>query len=350
MKVPYRSSQDAPPCLGILLINLGTPAAATPKAVRRYLAQFLSDPRVIELPRLPWWLVLHGFVLRTRPRRSAEAYGKIWTPEGSPLLVIAKKQAAALQKALDQRCAGPIKVVLAMRYGNPSIIAGLEQLRSTNTRRLLIFPLYPHYSATTTGSAFDAVVDVLKTWRWWPELRTIIDYHDDERYLQALVNQIQAAWTLHGRPERLLFSFHGLPQDYVLAGDPYFYQCQKTAKIIADILKLHTDSWHIAFQSRFGPREWLSPYVEHVLRKWGKAGVESVNVVCPGFSSDCLETLEEIDIRSRRIFIDAGGKQFGYIPALNDSPAHIDALASLVMKHAQAWPESLEFRNAGHGS
>ncbi len=332
---------ERPVCLGILLINLGTPEAPTPKAVRRYLAEFLSDPRVVELPHPLWWLILHGFVLRTRPHRSAEAYGKIWTAQGSPLLVIARKQAVALQEALDQRLAGPVNVVLAMRYGNPSIAAGLEQLRLANARQLLILPLYPQYSATTTGSAFDAVVDILKTWRWWPEIRTVLDYHDDEGYLHALVSQIQAAWTVHGQPQRLLFSFHGLPREAVLAGDPYFYQCQKTAALVAQRLGLEADSWQIAFQSRFGPREWLSPYTEQVLLDWGKARVASVNVVCPGFSADCLETLEEIGIRARHLFINAGGGRFDYIPALNDSPAHIEALAGLAMKHIQGWPQSL---------
>lgn len=333
-------NRDKPACLGVLLINLGTPEAPTPQAVRRYLAEFLSDPRVVELPRPLWWLILHGFVLRTRPRRSAEAYSKIWTDRGSPLLVIGRNQAAALQKALDQRFLGSIKVILAMRYGDPSIAAGLEQLRLANARRLLILPLYPQYSAATTGSAFDAVVEVLKIWRWWPELRTVLDYHDDEGYLQALVNQIKTSWTAHGQPQRLLFSFHGLPKDAVQAGDPYFHQCQRTAALVAERLGLDREGWQLAFQSRFGRKEWLSPYVEQVLLDWGKAGVASMNVVCPGFSADCLETLEEIEIRGRHTFIDAGGGRFDYIPALNDSPGHIDALVDLVMRHAQGWPEN----------
>src|SRR5918996_3778634 len=194
---------DQPACLGLLLINLGTPEAPTAKAVRQYLAEFLSDPRVVELPRPLWWLILHGFVLPTRPRRAAEAYGKIWTDQGSPLLAISRNQAIALQKALDQRLSGPIRVALAMRYGHPSIAAGLEQLRLINARRLLILPLYPQYSSATTGSALDAVTGILKTWRWWPEIRTVLDYHDDEGYLQALVSQIQTAWATQGQPERL---------------------------------------------------------------------------------------------------------------------------------------------------
>jgi ferrochelatase len=318
---------------------LGTPEAPTAKAVRQYLAEFLSDPRVVELPRPLWWLILHGFVLPTRPRRAAEAYGKIWTAQGSPLLAISRNQASALQKALDQRLSGPIRVALAMRYGHPSIAAGLEQLRLINARRLLILPLYPQYSSATTGSALDAVTGILKTWRWWPEIRTVLDYHDDEGYLQALVSQIQTAWATQGQPERLLFSFHGLPKAVVLAGDPYFHQCQRTAALVAERLSLDAAGWRLAFQSRFGWKEWLGPYVDQVLLDWGKARVASLNVVCPGFSADCLETLEEIEIRGRHTFIEAGGGRFDYIPALNDCPRHIGALADLVMRHTQGWPE-----------
>ena len=324
---------------GVLLVNLGTPDTPTAPALRRFLAEFLADPRVIDVPRPLWRLILHGYILRTRPRRSAEAYQKIWSPEGSPLVAISRKQAAALQAMLDQRLAGPVKMVLAMRYGNPSIQAGLEQLREAKARRLLIFPFYPQYSATSTASVFDAVARVLKSWRWLPEVRMIMDYHDDQGYIQALVNSIDAAWAARKPPERLLFSFHGIPRQYCEAGDPYFHQCHNTARLVAEGLLLKEGRWQVAFQSRFGPREWLRPYTDETLRAWAAEGVKHVDVVCPGFAADCLETLEEINIRNRAFFIETGGREFNYIPALNDSPEHIQALANLVMKHTQGWVE-----------
>jgi protoporphyrin/coproporphyrin ferrochelatase len=330
---------DSTECLGVLMVNLGTPDAPDTKAVRRYLAEFLADPRVIEFPRLLWLVILHSIILRTRPRRSAHAYSKVWTTEGSPLLAITLTQAKALQMALDEQTAGNVKVVAAMRYGKPSIAAGLETLRQANVRRLLILPLYPQYSATTTASVFDAVADVLKTWRWLPEVRFINDYYDDPDYIAAWTDYLADSWSREKRAERVLFSFHGLPEQYFKNGDPYFCHCHKSARLIAERLALPEDTWQVTFQSRFGPKEWLKPYTDMTLQEWGKQGIASVDVVCPGFAADCLETLEEINILNRQFFLDAGGKQFRYIPALNDHPLHIKLLLALVKKHTQGWPE-----------
>ena len=330
---------DAPPCAGILLSNLGTPDAANAAALRRYLAEFLSDPRIIELPRLLWWFVLHGFILRTRPARSAQAYQKIWTDEGSPLLGVSKRQAAAVQTTLAEQFSAPIRVELAMRYGQPSIAKALEKLRRAKVQRLLIFPLYPQYSATTTASTFDAVADVLKTWRWLPELRMVRNYHDHSGYIDALVQSICEHWARHDRPDKFLFSFHGLPRHYFLAGDPYFCECQKTARLVAEQLELNDDQWEVSFQSRFGPRQWLQPYTDKLLQQWGKTGIEHVQIICPGFSADCLETLEEINLQNRHFFLNAGGKRFSYIPALNDRAIHISALTDIIGKHTHGWAE-----------
>jgi ferrochelatase len=329
-----------PPLLGVLLTNLGTPDAPTSRAVRRYLAEFLADPRVIELPRWLWRVILHGVILRVRPRRSAEAYHKVWGADGSPLLAIARRQATALQAALDRRMAGPVRVALGMRYGQPSLAEALEDLRGAGARRLLILPLYPQYSATTVASTFDAVAATLKGWRWLPELRLVTHYHDDPAYIQALVASIREAWQTQGQPDRLLFSFHGLPRRYLAAGDPYHCECQKTARLVAEDLELERERWAVSFQSRVGREEWLKPYTDHLLREWGATGVGRVDVICPGFSADCLETLEEIDQQNRGFFLQAGGREFYYIAALNDRPEHVEALAALAHRHAQGWPEA----------
>jgi ferrochelatase len=307
---------------GVLLVNLGTPDAPTAKALRRYLAEFLWDIRVTELPRWFWWLVLHGVILRIRPARSARLYEKVWTENGSPLLSISKVQAQALQKSLGEE----FKVVLAMRYGNPSIASGLEELR--NVERIVVLPLYPQYSGTTTGSSFDAVADVLKTWRRVPDLRFISHYHDDSAYINALIAQIKSYWDQHGVAEKLLFSFHGIPKRFVIAGDPYADQCHKTAKLVASGLEV--ENWEVVFQSRFGREEWLKPYADHRLIALAKDGIKRVDVVCPGFSADCLETLDEINRENRDIFLKAGGEEFHYIPALNDSDEHIEALVKIL--------------------
>ncbi|MBK7984119.1 MAG: ferrochelatase [Candidatus Competibacteraceae bacterium] len=331
-------THDRAACTGVLLANLGTPDAATPEALRRYLAEFLWDARVVEIPRLPWWLILHGVILRLRPARSARKYQAIWTPDGSPLLAISQRQKAAITTALAERCSGPARVALGMRYGNPSIAAALAELRAAGAQRLLVLPLYPQYSAATTASTFDAVAAELRTWRWLPELRFINHYHDEPGYLDALADNIRAA---RGEQpgERLLFSFHGLPKRNLLAGDPYHCHCQKTARLLAERLGLAAEQWAIAFQSRFGRAEWLQPYTSALLADWAEAGIKRVDVACPGFAADCLETLEEIAIENRRTFLNAGGERFRYLPALNDSPAHIEFLAELIGRHAAGWPE-----------
>jgi ferrochelatase len=328
---------DTTPATGVLLANLGTPDAPTASALRRYLAEFLSDPRVIEMPRPVWWLILHGIILRVRPRRSAEAYKKTWKEDGSPILDTSRKQTAGIQKNLQGHFSGPIHVELAMRYGNPSIKTGLEKLRQANARRILVFPLYPQYCAATTASTFDAVTDILKTWRWIPEIRMINHYHDAPGYINALAESIQKHWQTEGKAEKLLFSFHGIPKDYFDAGDPYSCECQKTVRLVVEKLGLGEDEWLLTFQSRFGPKDWLQPYTDITLKEWGGKGIKSVNVICPGFPADCLETLEEIDMRNRSFFTEAGGETFSYIPALNDSPAHITALTDIIVHHCQDW-------------
>ncbi|MCK5716311.1 MAG: ferrochelatase [Thiomargarita sp.] len=310
---------------GILLINLGTPDAPTSSALRRYLGEFLADHRVTEMPRILWWLILHGIILRIRPRKSALKYKKIWTKTGSPLLNISRAQQHALQIALDSK---EMTVVLGMRYGNPSIASALEQLRQPNVQKLIILPLYPQYSSSTTGSTFDAIADVLKTWRWIPEVHFISDYHEHPAYIQALAIQINTYWQKHGNPDKLLFSFHSIPKRFDLAGDPYQSHCYQTAKLVAK--HIDVKEWQVVFQSRFGREEWLKPYTDQTLTALGKGRVD---IICPGFAADCLETLEEINQENRNRFLQAGGKEFHYIPALNDNVEHIQALLKLI-KHA----------------
>jgi len=325
---------DTESCTGVLVTNLGTPDAPTPPALRKYLGEFLADPRVIEAPRIIWWFVLHGFILRTRPKRSAAAYRKIWTETGSPLLAISKKQAAAIQKYLDEHATEKFHVELAMRYGNPSIQSGLKKLKQANAKKIVILPLYPQYSATTTASTFDAVANVLKTWRNIPELHLVKHYHDTPDYIDALAESITEHWQEKDRAEKLLFSFHGIPQAYFEAGDPYYCECHKTARLLAEKLNLNEKDWMLTFQSRFGPKEWLKPYTDVTLKELANSGVKNVDVVCPGFSADCLETLEEINMRYREAFLVAGGKKFSYIPALNERPAHINTLVNIIQKYS----------------
>jgi ferrochelatase len=321
---------EAGSCTGVLVTNLGTPNAPTASALRRYLGEFLADPRVVEVPRFIWWFVLHGFILRTRPKHSAAAYRKIWTESGSPLLDISKKQAAAIQKYLDDHATGKFHVELAMRYGNPSIQSGLEKLQQANAQKIIILPLYPQYSASTTASTFDAVADILKTWRNVPELHLVKHYHDSPDYIDALTESITEHWQQTTRAEKLLFSFHGIPQAYFDAGDPYYCECHKTARLVAEKLDLDEKEWMLTFQSRFGPKEWLKPYTDITLEELAKSGIKNVDIICPGFSADCLETLEEIKIRYRETFLAAGGNKFSYIPALNERPAHISTLANII--------------------
>jgi ferrochelatase len=333
--------------LGILMVNLGSPDAPTPSAVRRYLAEFLWDPRVVEFPRLPWWLILHGIILRLRPRRSARAYKKVWSMEGSPLIATSKLQAQAIEKKIQERFRGNVLVDLAMRYGNPSIKSGLEALRLAGARRLLILPLYPQYSATTTASVFDEVTNVLQSWRWLPDLRFINHYHDHPKYISALANSIRRHWAEHKRGQKLLFSFHGIPQRYFDQGDPYFCHCQKTARLVAEELELEHSEWQVVFQSRFGREPWLQPYCDKTLEQLPDNGVHSVDIICPGFSADCLETLEEINMENREIFLHAGGEEYSYIPALNASAEHIDVICEVLTAHMFGWPETMPNWDAG---
>ncbi|MEO0971788.1 MAG: ferrochelatase [Pseudomonadota bacterium] len=330
---------SSPDRLGILLSNLGTPDAPTPKALRRYLGEFLSDPRVIELPRPIWWLVLNLIILRTRPSKSAEAYASVWTDEGSPLLAICKRQRNALQELMDQRFENPPLVALGMRYGNPSIESAVKELISAGARRLLVLPLYPQYGSAITASTFDEVTRVLQGYRWVPQLRFVNSYHDDEAYIGAVAQSLREHWQTNGRGDILVFSFHGIPRQSMLAGDPYYCHCLKTARLVAERLHLAEDSWKVTFQSRLGPAEWLQPYTAATMEELGKARTRRVDVICPGFSADCVETLEEIQLENRDIFQEAGGGEFSYVPALNDREDHIEALYDLVVRHASGWPE-----------
>ena len=325
-------SANVPSSIGVLITNVGTPDAPTIEGVRRYLSEFLSDPRIVELPRPLWLPILHGYILRTRPKRSALLYESIWTEAGSPLLVFSKRLADKLQLVLGRKATDRVKVALGMRYGNPSIDAALNTLREANMQRLLVLPLFPQYAAATTASTFDAVSKSLRNWRRIPEFHILNGYHDNPAYIRALATSIRNHWQDHGKPQRLLFSFHGIPMSQSVAGDPYAEQCHTTAQLVGKQLKLRNDEWALAFQSRLGPKEWLRPYTDQTLTEWAEAAVKHVNVVCPGFSVDCLETLEEINIRYRQTFLDAGGKKFDYIPALNDSDAHVDALVDVMLK------------------
>jgi ferrochelatase len=326
--------------IGILLVNLGTPEAPTAPAVRRFLKQFLSDPRVIEYPRWLWWLILNGVILTIRPSRSAAAYRKIWTAEGSPLMLFSKEIAAGMQKELGQRMPDSINVELAMSYGDPSLNDAIDRLLAKGARRLLVLPMYPQYSGTTTASVIDAVARKLNRLRWVPETRFINQYHDEPGYIAALAASIREFWKQNGRGTKLMFSFHGVPKQTLLNGDPYHCQCQKTARLVAAALELGDDEWLLSFQSRVGREEWLNPYTDETIVKLGKEGMDRLDVVCPGFSTDCLETLEEIAMQNAELFVESGGKTLHYIPALNAREDHVGFLADLVEKHLGGWPGS----------
>jgi ferrochelatase len=329
------------PLTGLLLTNTGSPAAPTPEALRPYLQQFLSDPRVVDYPRWLWGPILHGVILRTRPRRSARLYENVWTPEGSPLVAITQRQAEGIRQLLGEPF--PVQIAFGMRYGEPSIAHGLRQLRGQGVSRLLIFPLFPQFTGATTTSTFDAVMEEIASWPDLPEIRTIDNYHRHPAYLRALVNSICETWMETGQPDRLLFSFHGIPERYRRNGDPYREQCEATARAVASALNLETGRWWVTFQSRFGPEPWLQPYTDQTLESWGREGVRSVHVLCPGFSADCLETVDEIGREARHTFLTAGGQAFHYIPALNDRPDHLAALTNILIDHLQHWlPEKAD--------
>ncbi len=325
---------------GLVLVNLGTPDEPTAPAVRRYLKQFLSDPRMVEIPKALWWLILHGAILPFRSSKSAAKYASIWTREGSPLLVHTQKQAALLRGYLGER-GHEVQVAYAMRYGNPSVPDVVDKLKAEGCDRILILPAYPQYSATTTASIYDAVFTHYAKVRNVPELRLVKHYHDHEGYIQALKNSVLAHWDTHGRPDKLVMSFHGVPKRTLLLGDPYHCECHKTARLLAATLRLSPEQYIVTFQSRFGRAEWLQPYTAPTLQKMGREGVRRVDVLCPGFTSDCLETLEEIAMEAKQDFLTAGGKEFHYIPCLNESPAWIEALAEIAEQHLVGWPTML---------
>ncbi len=336
-KIEPAYSHGQAPTTAILLCNLGTPDAPTPAALRRYLAEFLGDHRVVEIPKPIWWLILHGIILRLRPAKSAAKYATIWTPEGSPLKVWTEKQAQGLQDWLQQQ-GHHVTVRYAMRYGNPSMPAQLDALKAEGATRVLVLPAYPQYSGTTTASVFDAVYRWADRVRTVPELRFINHYHDDAGYISALAARIRAHWQAHGQPEQLVMSFHGVPERTLELGDPYHCECHKTARLLAQELGLNKEQYTATFQSRFGKAKWLEPYTEPTVIRMAQAGLKRIDVVCPGFTSDCLETLEEIAQEVREAFLHAGGETFHYIPCLNDSAAWIEGMGQLAEQHLAGWP------------
>ena len=333
----FAQSHGQAPVTAVLLCNLGTPDAPTAPAVKRYLAEFLSDPRVVEIPRAAWLPLLHGVILPLRSAKSAAKYRTIWTPEGSPLKVWTERQSKRLQGWLGEH-GHRVKVAYAMRYGNPSIASQLDALAEAGATRILVLPCYPQYSGTTTASVIDAVGDWTRTRRHVPELRFVNRYHDDRGYISALAKRIERRWREHGRPDHLVMSFHGVPERTLRLGDPYHCECRKTARLLAEWLQLAPSQYTVSFQSRFGKAKWLEPYTQPTLEALARAGTQRVDVVCPGFTSDCLETLEEIGMECRDAFLANGGKAFHYIPCLNDETEWIVALGNIAVQHLAGWP------------
>ncbi len=330
-------THGTPEKTGVLLVNLGTPDAPTTPAVRAYLKEFLGDPRVVEMPRALWWLILNGIILNTRPKKSAEKYASIWLKEGSPLRVYTERQTTLLQGYLSQRTKAPFVVDYAMRYGNPSISAVLRKLKEQNCQRILVVPMYPQYAASTTATVCDIVFDELQRTRNMPAIRTIRSFPGHPGYIKALANSINDYWMKHGRPEKLLMSFHGLPKQMLDKGDPYHCESRKTARLLARELGLKEGQYAVSFQSRLGKGEWLKPYTAATLKELGKQKLKRLDVVCPGFVADCLETLEEIAMEGRETFQHAGGGEYHYIPCLNDRNDWLHALTDLVMDNLQGW-------------
>lgn len=342
---PYR--HGTPSRSGVLLINLGTPDAPTAAAVKPYLREFLSDPRVVEIPRALWWPILNGIILNTRPKKSAEKYAQVWTTEGSPLLLHTQRQTRMLRGYLGELLKSPtplppggegdVVVEFAMRYGNPSVASGLEKLKQQGCDRILIVPLYPQYAASTTASALDAVFKALGAMRNIPEIRTIRHFHDHPGYIGALAASVREHWQKNGRDDMLVMSFHGVPRYTLDKGDPYHCECQKTGRLLAEALGISAQQYRISFQSRFGRTEWLKPYTAATLEELGRQGVERVDVICPGFVADCLETLEEIALEGKAAFLNAGGKAYHYIPCLNERDDWMQALRDIVAQNLQGW-------------
>lgn len=334
---PYTHGQAAR--TAVIWCNLGTPDAPTAPALRRYLAEFLSDHRVVEIPKAIWWLILHGIILRTRPAKSAAKYASIWTEQGSPLKVISAAQAQALEARLRER-GHDVSVHLAMRYGQPSTASAIEHAKAQGAQRILVLPAYPQYSGTTTASVFDAVYTWAQKTRWIPELRFVNQYHDDDGYIAALAARVRSHWTEHGRGEHLLMSFHGVPERTLHLGDPYHCQCHKTGRLLAEALGLSKDEWTLTFQSRFGKAKWLEPYTEPTAIALAQRGVRQLDVICPGFTADCLETLEEIAGEVREAFEHAGGETLRYIPCVNTEDRWLDAMADIALQHLAGWPST----------
>ena len=324
--------------IGILITNLGTPDKPNKEALKTYLKEFLSDPRVIEIPRMIWQAILRLIILNLRPQKSAKLYKSIWKKEGGPLLVMLKKQKRGIKKVLQNKLKN-IKIEIGMRYGNPSIKLGLERLRSKSCRKILVLPLYPQYCAATTGSTFDKVTEILRKWRWIPEIRFVNNYFEESMYIECLIKSIKESWKKFGKAQKLIFSYHGVPKKYLLKGDPYYCFCQKTTRLVAERMKLKKKDYITTFQSRFGPGEWLQPYTDKTLEELPKKGIKKIHILSPGFSSDCLETLEELEVQNKENFLSSGGERYNYIKCLNDDPQHLKMLGFLILNHIKGWPE-----------
>ena len=331
---------DTVPRIGVLLTNLGTPEAPTAKALKPYLKQFLWDPRVVEVPRPIWWLILNGIILNTRPKRSAEAYSAVWNERGSPLLAHLEDQVAGVSERLTAQYGDHFVVRGAMRYGTPAIARVLGEMFDAGVQKLVVLPLYPQYGGPTTGSTFDEVSNDLTRRRWLPSLRFISSYHDDPRYISAVADSVRAHWAEHGKADKLILSYHGMPKRYLTEGDPYHCQCHKTSRLIGEALELPEQHMITTFQSRFGREEWLQPYTDETLETLPDQGVTAVQVVCPGFSADCLETIEEIGMENRDIFLEAGGERYEYIPCLNAQSTHLAALTDIISEELAGWLDS----------
>ena len=323
--------------IGVLITNLGTPDAPNKKELKVYLNQFLSDPRVIELPKILWQIILKLVILQIRPSKSAEAYKQIWTDKGSPLLDIANRQLYKIQSSFSSKNEN-IVFEVGMRYGNPSIPDALLKLQKKQVRRLLVLPMYPQYCAATTGSTFDEVTNVLQKWRWIPEMRFINQYFEEKNYIEALSNSIKSFWKKTSKPQKIIFSYHGIPKRYLTNGDPYHCFCLKTTRLVKENMGLSDDEIMTTFQSRFGREEWLKPYTSETLKELPKQGIKNIHIISPGFSSDCLETLEELEEENKEYFMESGGENYHYIPCLNDHDDHIDVFVNLIKKHTQGWP------------
>ena len=324
--------------IGVLITNIGTPDKPNKEALKTYLKEFLSDPRVIEIPKFIWQTILRLLILNLRPQKSAKLYKSIWKKKNGPLLVMLEKQRRGIKKVLQNKLKN-IKIEIGMRYGNPSIKLGLERLRSKSCRKILILPLYPQYCAATTGSTFDKVTEILRKWRWIPEIRFVNNYFEESVYIECLIKSIKESWKKFGKAQKLIFSYHGVPKKYLLKGDPYYCFCQKTTRLVAEKMKLKKKDYITTFQSRFGPGEWLQPYTDKTLEELPKKGIKKIHILSPGFSSDCLETLEELEVQNKENFLSSGGERYNYIKCLNDDPQHLKMLGFLILNHIKGWPE-----------